>query len=453
MGQAVSIIAGEHSIEENHVIRVTWSCNVLCKFRVELRATKNGNPYPEGSFIINNQSARELSNFFMDAGVKYCVVVTPVNDKGENYAGEKTVSETVFEREMAPSIRHISSAQEDLDNLLNQIRAYKPRYGDRLNVARTNVLVMSSTGQGKSSYINSIVSLLADSWIERCAALQNQSGTVTLNMDHVDVKIAANMKGNAPKFAFWDMWGYDLNKTDNDVVLNHVEYIVDGKVPDKFQQPNGMLSDTNPALHHSPTVGERAHVVALVASPTNLYDGHFVEFFQKIRDRIAPRAAFVIVLSKVDTLQRDSRFDEVHRAPLIGHPERVFEFGQSDAILRLASREGGKQVDEIVPVVNLVGKRPSEAPLGQRVLLARALKTMLDRADDHFSRLVPAHTHSQSVHLQPVLTTTQSTLTKTPEQATPSAALPATAVASESSSGTVSPSTRILRKTRADNSS
>ncbi|XP_078017944.1 interferon-induced protein 44-like isoform X1 [Epinephelus lanceolatus] len=184
--------------------------------------------------------------------------------------------------------------EEDLDF----VKLYKP--GNK-NLKHLRILLYGPIGAGKSSFINSIDTILQSRITGRAPtdAISGRSYTTK----YKTYKIKKGPESVYP-FVFNDIMGFEQN-TDTGVLVEDVKLALQGHVEEGYQfKPKDQLEEGDEGYRSSPTLDDRVHVLVCVipADKVSLIDDKVVKKMREVRlaanELNIPQLA---ILTKVDS--------------------------------------------------------------------------------------------------------------------------------------------------------
>ncbi|XP_051244166.1 interferon-induced protein 44-like isoform X4 [Dicentrarchus labrax] len=191
--------------------------------------------------------------------------------------------------------RKIPWGQKERD--LQYVEDYQPHNDD---LKQLRILLYGPTGSGKSSFINSVDSLLRGKITGR--ALADAVSHESFTTEYKTYKIQKGEPGTFYSFAFTDIMG--LEKTDKGVGVEDIKQAMRGYIKDGYYfKPNSTISEDDRHYNKTPTLNDKVHVLVCVI-PANTVNLLSVETVKKMRDvRLGARDMGIpqlAILTKID---------------------------------------------------------------------------------------------------------------------------------------------------------
>ncbi|GLD56933.1 interferon-induced protein 44-like protein [Lates japonicus] len=262
-----------------------------------------------------------------------------------------------------------SSLSRDKKGAVEYINNYKPQTeGQQLRI-----LLHGPVGAGKSSFINSVQSVLKGGMCTLALADNTTHGCFT--KQYTTYKIQKDNSETFYPFVFNDIMGLDPQRG---VLVDDVKLAFTGHVKEGYVfNPESKLSEGNEFYNKSPTVNDKVHVLVCVVPADTLFSMSD-ETVQKIRDiRLeASRLGIpqVAVLTKVEEACPEIKRDLKNVYRSINLKDKMEQF----------SADVGIPMNCIFPVRNYY----EEIDLSDDTdaLILSALRCIIDYGGDFFNR-------------------------------------------------------------------
>nr|XP_040026135.1 interferon-induced protein 44-like [Gasterosteus aculeatus aculeatus] len=267
--------------------------------------------------------------------------------------------------------RKIRWSQKEED--LQFVKDYQPHNKD---VKQLRVLLHGSTGAGKSSFINSVDTVLRGRITGR--ALTDTNSSKTFAMKRRTFKINKGGPGTFYPFVFTDIMGIEgLEKQG--ICVEDIKLDMKGHIKDGYNfNPCSEISEDDPNYNKSPTLEDKVHVLVCVidASTASLLSN---ESKKKMREvRLAARDLGIpelAVLTKID-----------EACPAVSSDvKNVCKSKYIKEMLDKISVDLGLQPNCIFPVKNYVTEM--ETNDGVDTLILSAMKRIIDFGEDFVNEL------------------------------------------------------------------
>ena len=398
--QATNIRLVRHSEFQWSLVACDWSANPeqhQARFRVRVwrrpHATDGDTPAIDRSFVCDVPS---LTNVVVDPGSRLQIAVLPVRRDGAAYSDAATLAPTtLLDQFVANACFHVALRPRSADEYaaaLEVLRTYKPAYSDALSVARANILIANQRGAGKSSFICSTLSVLNGvKYVAAAAAHPVQGG------GGVTAAFADYVSPQAPGVVLWDSPGVTFDALDMDAMCTLFEYVVLGRIKLPYAFAGRDRAPTADELREKffnardAPLADRVHVVALVFDATTFANERSVAKLRRLAEKLGKHCQVVGIVTGADRLRRSPLVGNVNTGvvdefEIENNLERVHEFAESNTHLLELAKNAEMDTRNVILTSNLCGMSPTHPDaFGRCVLTLNALRTLLDRADDHFT--------------------------------------------------------------------
>ncbi|KAL6102783.1 uncharacterized protein ACO6RY_02323 [Pungitius sinensis] len=261
------------------------------------------------------------------------------------------------------------SKKEDLQF----VKDYQP-YNKEVKELR--VLLYGSTGSGKSSFINSV-----DTVLQGRIALRAQADAVSAKSFTIKRQTYKIKKGGPETFypfVFTDIMG--LEKFDQQGVrVEDMKLDIKGHIKDGYKfNPYSEISEDDPNYNKSPTLEDKAHVLVCVidASSSSILDDE-----SKIKMRLVRTAARdlgipqLVVLTKIDEACKEVQSDV----------KNVYKSKYIKEMMDKISVDLGFPLNCIFPVKNYASEIATNDDINTLILCA--LKQIIDSGENFVNQL------------------------------------------------------------------
>ncbi|XP_029996421.1 uncharacterized protein LOC115423642 [Sphaeramia orbicularis] len=176
---------------------------------------------------------------------------------------------------------------------------FKPRNDEKNEDQRVRILLHGPTGHGRSSFINTVETVLRSKTTDR--ALVDSCGGRSFTKKYTTYKITKEEDGTFYPFVFNDIMGLEK---DEGVCEEDIKLAMMGHVKDGYTfSPHSTLSRDDPYYNTNPSLNDKVHVLVCVvcADKVHLLDEDVMKKMRKVRldasDMGIPQMA---ILTKID---------------------------------------------------------------------------------------------------------------------------------------------------------
>ncbi|KAM3597158.1 uncharacterized protein V6R79_000627 [Siganus canaliculatus] len=190
---------------------------------------------------------------------------------------------------------------ENKEKDLQLVKNYQPHNQE---LPHLRILLHGPAGSGKSSFINTVDSLLQGRMTSQ--ALADAISKDSFTLEYRSFKIKRGQPGVFHPFTFTDIMGLESEeKTDNKgVCVEDIILAMDGHIKDGYTfNPVQQITEDHQYYNQGPTLKDKVHVLVCVisAATTDLLKEQFFDKMRKVRvaarDRGIPQVA---ILTKID---------------------------------------------------------------------------------------------------------------------------------------------------------
>ncbi|XP_026196872.1 interferon-induced protein 44-like [Anabas testudineus] len=272
----------------------------------------------------------------------------------------------------------------DKPSALQSVNNYRPQTEDR----QLRILVCGPVGAGKSSFINSVQSVLRG---RMCAeALVAPISEDCFTKKYTTYKIPKGKKGEAfYPFVLSDMMGLkERSRRNRKTHVKDVKRLLKGHVRDGYTfNPECKISKEDRFYNETPTINDKVHVLVLVidANRQTLMRKEVVDMIQDIRDEASDLGIpQVVVFTKIDELCPEIKNDvkKVYRSRIL--QEKMQQF----------SGTVGFPMNCMFAVKNYTNTNLDN---DTDTLILNTLKHVIDFGDDFLNRMVTDQEESSIV--------------------------------------------------------
>ncbi|XP_054483570.1 interferon-induced protein 44-like, partial [Anoplopoma fimbria] len=259
------------------------------------------------------------------------------------------------------------------DKDLQFVKDYQPH---NKGVQRLRVLLHGPVGAGKSSFINSVESVLQGRITGR--ALADATSEETFTAKHITYKFQKGEPGTFYPFSITDLMGLEQG-TGRGVSVEDIKLAMEGHIKDGYNfDPRSTISEDNQHYNQNPNLQDQVHVLVCVidASKLNVLS---VESLGKMREVRLAAAAMGIpqlaILTKIDEAcpEVKNNIKNVNKSKSL-----------KERIDSLSVRLGLTQ-NCIFPVKNYHSEMETEDEIDTLILIA--LKQIIHSGEDYVNHL------------------------------------------------------------------
>ncbi|XP_035986286.1 interferon-induced protein 44 isoform X1 [Fundulus heteroclitus] len=253
---------------------------------------------------------------------------------------------------------------------LEFVKNYKPEFDDQT----LRILLLGPEGAGKSSFINSVQSVLKDRIYSQALA-DSYSAATSFTREYITYKVHKEGKSFYP-FVFCDIMGlsYEQGILEDDVKLALRGHVKEGY---KFK-PESHLPEGDESYEQVPKPKHKAHILVYVFSADTV-ECTVEEFIKKTRrirlDASSQNIAQIAILTKIDKLCPEMKEDI----------KNVYILRKMKETMEKFSNELGIPMNCIFPVKNYHEEINMNEDINSLIL--SALKHIIQRGDDYFTFL------------------------------------------------------------------
>ncbi|XP_070844202.1 interferon-induced protein 44-like [Chaetodon trifascialis] len=260
------------------------------------------------------------------------------------------------------------SLSRDNQSALQYVKDYKPQNENQ----QLRILLHGPVGTGKSSFINSVQSVLYGRMYTQ--ALVDNIFDVSFTRKYTTYKIQKGRSGTFYPFVFNDIMGLEQH---GGVHVEDIKLALKGHVMDGYRfNPESKLSEDDRFYNKSPTANDKVHVLVCVIDANNL-SIMSDKVLQKIRDIRAEASDLgipqVVIFTKPDELSPEIKEDvkNVYKVKIL--KEKLEKF----------SADMGIPMNCIFPVKNYHEEIDIDSDVDSLIL--SALRSIISFGDDYIN--------------------------------------------------------------------
>uniref|UniRef100_A0A3P9BMF7 G domain-containing protein n=1 Tax=Maylandia zebra TaxID=106582 RepID=A0A3P9BMF7_9CICH len=189
-----------------------------------------------------------------------------------------------------PIVIFLMNSERERD--LQLVRDYKPHK----DVQHLRIMLYGPPGAGKSSFINSVDSVLRGKIATRALAAATSGDSFTIA---VCMRMYSGEPGTFYPFVFNDTMG--LQSSDKGIHVEDIKLAIRGHVNEDYRfNPTSPLPETNSSYNSFPTLDDKVHILVLVI-PADTVSIMNDETVRKMKDvRSAARIPQIAIMTKID---------------------------------------------------------------------------------------------------------------------------------------------------------
>lgn len=262
------------------------------------------------------------------------------------------------------------------DQCLQKLKTYVEEHIplEKKGVEQVKVLLVGQVKAGKSSFINTIVSIFKGEI--SCQAISgSKEKSLTTKFRSYEV-MRENKKDIPLNFKLCDTKGLEI-----DDGMDPVEfcYILDGHMPDKYLFNSSMqFSADSPGFVTNPTLKEKIHVVVFVmdATTVDILQPAMIDKIRNLQAKINQKEIpHVVLLTQIDKICEGLQWDV----------SMTFSIPAIDDIVKKVADLMGLPHAHILPIKNY--EREMHLRKDISILALLALKQILNFADDYLAKV------------------------------------------------------------------
>lgn len=305
---------------------------------------------------VYDMKSTDISAFTNDSGDVYDIEVYKV-DEGEHQPTFNSWRDT---REFD---------NKYLQELKRDVEEYTPL--EETGVEQVKVLLTGQVKAGKSSFINTIISIFKGT-ISSQAPSGSTGKSLTTKFRNYDVK--KGRSGPPLNFKLCDTKGLEI---DEGIDPAEFSYILDGNMPDKYLfNSSTQFSSDSPGFVAIPSLKDKIHVVVIVMDATSIdiFPPAIIDKIKTLQTKVIQKGIpQVVLLTQIDKICEGLQWNV----------SKTFSIPAIENLVDKAADLVGLPRAHILPVKNY--EREMEPREDINILALLALRQMLNFADDYLA--------------------------------------------------------------------
>uniref|UniRef100_A0A673AHT8 Interferon-induced protein 44-like n=1 Tax=Sphaeramia orbicularis TaxID=375764 RepID=A0A673AHT8_9TELE len=251
---------------------------------------------------------------------------------------------------------------------------FKPRNDEKNEDQHIRILLHGPTGHGKSSFINTVETVLRSKMTDR--ALADSCGGKSFTKKYKTYRITKEEDGTFYPFVFNDIMGLEK---DEGVCEEDIKLAMMGHVKDGYTfNPHSTLSTDDPYYNTNPSLSDKAHVLVCVVSANKVHlldDGVKKKMTNVMREAGDMGIPQMVILTKIDEAcpEVDADLRNVYKSKFVKEQ------------MELLSESLGIPLNCIFPVKNYHSEITPNDDLEMLILMA--LRQMINYGEDFVDNL------------------------------------------------------------------
>lgn len=305
---------------------------------------------------VYDMKSTDISAFTNDSGAVYDIEVYKVD-----------------EAEYQPTLNSWRDTREFdnkyLQDLKREVEEYTPL--EESGVEQVKVLLTGQVKAGKSSFINTIISIFKGK-ISSQAPSGSTGKSMTTKFRNYDVK--KGKSGPPLNFKLCDTKGLEI---DDGIDPTEFSYILEGNMPDKYLfNSSTQFSSDSPGFVAIPSLKDKIHVVVIVMDATSIdiFPSAIIDKIKTLQTKVIQKGIpQVVLLTQIDKICEGLQWNV----------SKTFSIPAIENLVDKAADLVGLPRAHILPVKNF--EREIEPREDINILALLALRQMLNFADDYLA--------------------------------------------------------------------